>query len=123
MDIERKWTLTDDVEPLFSVVFDCKKDLTKLCFSKYSSAKLDSLDLFASNKICKLLMLHESAGVVSKDEEATAYTKKVGKFEIFDLHSYKIIDDKNIRIVAKFDVGEGITKIFYGNIEVLHVNV
>ena len=118
MDVEHEWTLNDDVDSLINVVFNCKKELTKMCFSKYSSAKVAEFEVCASPKICELMLTHPTAAPPPADVAPTSWMSCVGSFESFNLFDYKIIDDKNIRVMIKFDIGEGITKHWYGNIKI-----
>ena len=120
MDVEYEWMLNDDVDSLINVVFNCKKELTKMCFSKYSSAKITEFEVCASPKICELMMTHTSSKPAHPDIAQTSWMLCVGSFDSFNLFNYKTIDDKNIRVFIKFDVGEGIAKNWYGNIKVHH---
>lgn len=118
MDIEHSWSLSDDIDSLIDVVFNCKKDLVKMCFVKFGAAKISEFGVYASEKVCKLILAYKTAQKPHDDIVSTPYSTCVGNFENFNLFNCKIIDDKNIRIMIKFDTGEGTLKSWYANIKV-----
>lgn len=120
MDAEYEWPLTDDVDSLINVIFNCKKELVKMCFSKFGAARIADFDVYASSNLCELLLTHDTASDPPTDIPPNAYSKPVGNFDSFNLFEFKLVDDKNVRVMIKFDTGEGVVKNWYGNIKVIH---
>ena len=116
MDAEHTWVASGDVDTLIDVILECKKTLTKHCFAKYGAAKVSEFEVCASKKVCTFLALSEKKKTGPIKEKSSVYTKHIGDFELFSLYEFRVIDDKNIRIVIRFDVGENIGKHLYGNI-------
>lgn len=114
MDVEVKCTLTDDPKSLIDSITECKKTLTKLCFAKYGSAKITDFEVFATQKVCDFLLLAEH--VVPKEKLENYYFKRIAELEQFQLFRCKGMDGSHVKIVTKFDVGEGMPKHWYGNI-------
>lgn len=118
MDSIVKWRPSEDIESLVNSILECKKDLTKFCFSKYGSAKIIDFNVFASSKVCDFLMMSELSKPASKEDGVvnTEWQKYVANFELFKLHKYKHVDNETIRVITSFDVDEGAYKIWYGDV-------
>jgi hypothetical protein len=116
MDVEVDWQVCDDVETLVATIHNCKKELTKNCFSKFSSAKILEYKVSAPHKICEFLLL-SNGHKPTKDKSGDSHCHKiVTEFEQFKLYKTKMFGDSTIRLEAVFDIGEGIGKYWYGNI-------
>lgn len=123
MDAEYKWPLTDDVNSLVDVIFNCKKELIKICFSKFSAAKIIEFKICAPQKICDFLILSDHCKVTKDKSDNTHCHKLVAEFEQFKLFKTKLFGDSSIRLEAMFDIGEeGIGRFFYGNITAVDCN-
>ena len=116
MDSIIKWNVTDDVNSLVESILSCKKELTKLCFSKCGSAKSSRFDVFASAKICEFLMISEDHSQPEDSSRDDYYKKHLARFKQFDLYRLNCIDDETIRVLVYFDVGENFDHQWYGNI-------
>lgn len=118
MDSIINWKPTEDIDSLIKAILECKKDLTKSCFSKYGSAKIIDFNVFASSKVCDFLMMSELSKPPSKEDGVvnTEWQKYVSNFELFKLHKYKHVDNETIRVITSFDVDEGAYKIWYGDV-------
>jgi hypothetical protein len=118
LDSTIKWKISDDVDSLVQAILDCKKELTKACFSMNGSAKIIDFDVLASSKICEFLMTSELSKSPNSSEsiEKKEWQKYISNFELFRLHKYKHIDNETIRILASFDVGDSSHKMYFGNV-------
>jgi hypothetical protein len=123
MDAEHEWVVNDDVDSLINVVFNCKKELTKICFSKFSAAKIIELKVYAPQKICDFLLLSDGCASI-KDESCNTHCHKlISEFDQFKLFKTKIFGNTTVRLEAMFDAGEQIIgRFFYGNITVIDCN-
>lgn len=118
MDSIVSWEPSEDVDSLVKSILECKKELTKACFSMYGSARIKDFKVLASAKICKFLMISEmSKGLEQKiTEEGVDWMTLISDFGVFNLFEYKHIDNETIRILATFEVGQDSTKLWYGNV-------
>ena len=116
MDAEVKWKVSEDYNGLLEAIYNCKRELTKRCFSKFGSAKIVEYGVFAPSKVCELLMLSEDCKPIKGKEFDTYCHKAVANFEQFRLMKTKFYGDDIIRIEAKFEVGTASCKQWYGNV-------
>ena len=115
MDSVLKWKSNDDVKSLIDVILECKKELTTACFAKYGAARLVEFDVYASSKICKFIML-SGEHTPASDTRGLHWSKCVAKFEHFNLHRFKNVDDETVRVLVLFDSEERFPTLWYGNV-------
>jgi hypothetical protein len=114
MDTEATWQVCDDVETLIALIHSCKKELTKNCFSKFSSAKILEYKVFAPAKVCELLLLSENqVKLRGKDFDSHCH-KAIADFEHFRLFKTKLFGDNSVRLEAQFSTGEDAAKYWFG---------
>jgi hypothetical protein len=116
MDTEVTWKVSEDFDGLLEAVLTCKRELTKLCFAKFGSAKISEYKVFAPQKICELLQYSERFKPYKSKELDSYCHKVVAEFEQFKLFKTKMFGDRVVRVEAKFEVGEGIGKYWYGDV-------
>lgn len=116
MDSQVEWKVSEDFEGLLEAIMTCKRDLTKCCFAKFGAAKILEYKVSAPQKVCDLL-LHASSNTPITSKEHDLYCHKaVADFEHFRLFKTKLYGDSRMLVEAKFDVGEGIGKFWYGDV-------
>jgi hypothetical protein len=116
MDANVTWNVSEDTASLLEAISKCKKELTKLCFAKFGSAKISEYKVFAPQKVCELLLLADGNTLIKGKEFDSYCHKALTDFEQFRLFKTKMFGDSILRIEAKFDVGEGICKHWYGDV-------
>jgi len=116
MDTEVTWKVSEDFDSLLEAILTCKRELTKCCFAKFGSAKIMEYKVFAPQKVCELLQYSEGSKSLKKRELDSYCHKSVAEFEHFRLFKTKMFGDQVIRVEAKFEVGEGIGKYWYGDV-------
>jgi hypothetical protein len=130
MDSILTWKLSGDVETLVKTIVSCRQELTTMCFSKYGRAHLEECNVYASAKVIELLQLSSSwtdaLPTVQIIEVADSlrrhvYSPKtasehVADFEQFKLHKDFILGDDTIRVLCLYDVAQGNTKLWFGNV-------
>lgn len=119
MDTEVTWKVSEDFDGLLEAVLTCKRELTKLCFAKFGSAKILEYKVCAPQKVCELLLLSDKQTPIKSKEFDSYCHKAVANFEQFRLYRTKMFGDGNVRLEALFDVGEGVGKHWYGNIMII----
>jgi hypothetical protein len=116
MDVEVTWKVSEDFNGLLESILACKRELTKCCFAKFGSAKISEYKVFAPQKVCELLQYAEGNKPL-KDKKLDSYCHKaVSDFDQFRLFKTKMFGDGVVRVEAKFEVGEGIGKYWYGDV-------
>lgn len=116
MDAEVKWKVTEDFSGLLEAVLNCKRELTKLCFTKFGSAKIMEYKVCAPQKVCELLLLSENYTPIKGRQFDSYCYKALADFEHFRLFKTKMHGESVIRLEALFDVGEGVGKHWYGDV-------
>lgn len=119
MDFDTTWNISESPEGLLEVIMTCKKELTKNCFSKFGSAKIQDYRVSASQKVCELLLLSEGHTPIKSKEFDSACHKAVASFDSFKLFKTKMFGDSIMRIEACFDIGEGMGKYWYASITLI----
>ena len=117
MDAEVTWKVSEDFNGLFEAIFNCKRELTKLCFAKFGSAKITEYKVFAPHKVCELMLLGDGHTLIKGKEFDTYCHRALTDFEQFKLFKTKLYGDSIVRVEAKFEMGEGIGKYWYGNVQ------
>jgi hypothetical protein len=130
MDFTVTWKVSSDVEKLVAAVNECKQGLTTSTFSKYGRAKLLFCDVYASAKLLELFQLSalwtpclefsESDLRVRPSHRPDPVSTLVADFELFKLHRDRILSDDVVRLVAVFDVTDGVDKTMYGNVQLVY---
>ena len=117
MDVTVSWTKNSDPESFIDSLKNTRSELTKCCFSKYGAGKIIKYDVYACKSICSFLMSlkHESPA----EDEITNCSQLLAEFPDFRLHSYTQVDENKVRVQARFDVGDKIIRLWYGNIFVI----
>ena len=105
---------------LEAAILDCKKDLTKKCFSKYGSAKLKEFDAYAIKEICDQFLIDKPEKQIN--QSGTYYSSLLLETDQYTFHRYDLTNDKCVKIEAKFDIGEGVLKSWYGLISLTENN-
>ena len=116
MDAEATWKVSEDFNGLLEAILTCKRELTKCCFAKFGSAKIIEYKVFAPQKVCELLQYSEECKPLKKKDLDSYCHKVVSEFEHFKLFKTKMYGDQVVRVEAKFEVGEGIGKYWYGDV-------
>ena len=115
MDATIKCEVTEDVNSLVTSILDCKKVLTKECFSKYGSAKSILFEAFASSKVCDFLSISEDFSSISEEIEVTSNKKHIGSFKQFELYHLHCLNEETVRVVVTFEI-DGHPNQWYGNV-------
>ena len=116
MDTEVTWKVSEDFNGLHEAILTCKRELTKCCFAKFGSAKISEYKVFAPQKVCELLQYVEGNKPIKRKDFDSYCHKTVAEFEQFVLFKTKMFGDQVVRVEAKFEVGEGIGKYWYGDV-------
>jgi hypothetical protein len=117
MDTEIMWQVSENLEGLLEAISTIKRELTKHCFAKFGSAKILEFKVSAPGKVCELLTLSVEQHTFIKCKEFDSYCHKaVAVFDNFHLFKTKLYGDSTVRVEARFDIGEGVGKYWYGNI-------
>lgn len=116
MDSEVTWKVSEDFNGLLEAILTCKRELTKCCFAKFGSAKITEYKVFAPQKVCELLQYTEGCKPIKGKQFDSYCHKAVSDFEQFRLFKTKFYGENVVRVEAKFEVGEGIGKYWYGDI-------
>lgn len=116
MDVTLEWKESDDPDSLVRTILECKKELTKACFSMHSAARIHQFDVLASKQICDFLTTVGSHDKPKDKTRDTTWMKSVCDFKQFKLFNFKHVGNKTIRVLALFDVGVPIMKQWYGNV-------
>lgn len=116
MDVEVTWKVSEDFNGLIEAILACKRELTKCCFAKFGSAKIAEYKVFAPQKVCELIQYSSDHKPVKGKSSDTYCHKAVTDFDQFRLFKTKMFGDQVVRVEAKFEVGEGIGKYWYGDV-------
>lgn len=116
MDAEVTWTVSEDFNGLLEAILNCKRELTKLCFAKFGSAKIMEYKVCAPQKVCELLLLSENCTLIKGKQFDSYCYKALADFEHFRLFKTKMHGESVIRLEALFDIGEGVGKHWYGDV-------
>ena len=116
MDTEVTWKVSEDFDGLLEAILTCKRELTKCCFAKFGSAKISEYKVFAPQKVCELLQYADGSKPLKNKEMGSYCHKVVAEFDQFVLFKTKMFGEQVVRVEAKFEVGEGIGKFWYGDV-------
>jgi hypothetical protein len=107
-------------ETLVAELLSTVSELQKVTFAKYGRAKRVSIDVFASPDVtcifeCSVLLRLPKEEIPASDGKS----RLVGTISDMSIWEDKLMSNDDVRIVATFDVDDGVDKTMYGNVTIL----